>query len=512
MLPFLEVAHLPSSSSFYSAILQPLGLQYISTTEVASQSSSSPASRGGPCIIYGLCQPRTPLFQLRQVRNPTPSRIVLSAQSPTAVSDFHRYALRANPDSVPGEAAPAKTPQESGAKAVDFDGNIMEVVYRPPPPDRSTRYGGSTVRKTQSTSAEASRILNWNYGVAVASPASVVQSRVPAPRYARDDEPYKDLRRSVTTSSVVYDPTASPRQNSNGLSTGTVVGTLLGVAAGAAAGAAITYSMIKSDRARAPEQEFDAPPFTRRSTFPDANHSTDRSPRYVEVERTVQKVRYPHDYVPVDARRPPPDYITRYSKVGSNRGAARELEDLYDDTRSRHSSRHSRAGGSIRTRSEAATARRPLLITEAEHQSYVGSSSSKYGNTPPITRSAIHRSHTFDISDRESYASARSQRTHSTIRPSPAPVAPPATSPLVARSRTGSWVTTSANKMPSQGQVSNAHPFSRAGSYMSARNVPLPASAVGSSHADWDDDDRSVVPDDSISCVGSRRSGRSYHG
>ncbi|OIW26785.1 hypothetical protein CONLIGDRAFT_620774 [Coniochaeta ligniaria NRRL 30616] len=516
MLPFLEVAHLPSSSSFYSAILQPLGLRYISIPETESPSSSSSPS-GGPCITYGLSVPPTPVFQLRQVGNPKPSRIVLTAQSRADVTDFQRYALRANPDIVPratpnpGGAEPAGT-QESRAKVVDFDGNTMEVVYRPPPSDHASRYGGSTVRKTQSTSAEANRILNWNYGVAVSSPASVVRSRVPTPRYAQDDEPYKDLRRAVTTSSVAYDPTASPRQNSSGLSAGTVVGTLLGVAAGAAAGAAITYSMVKNDRARAPQQEFDAPVFTRRSTFPDAHHSTDRSPRYVEVERTVQAARYPHDYAPANTRRSPPEYIARYSQGGSIKGSARELEDLHDDTRSRHSSRHSRTGGSVRTRSEAATARRPLLITETEHRSYVGSSSSKYGNTPPITRSTVQRSHTFDISDRESYASARSQRTHSTIRPSPAPVVPSAASPLVARSRTGSRLTTSTIHMPSQGQVSNAYSLSRAGSYLSARNVPLPASAVGSSHADRDDDDRSVVPDDSISCVGSRRSGRSYHG
>jgi hypothetical protein len=506
MLPFLEVAHLPSSSSFYSAILQPLGLQYIPDPD------SGPSSSVGPCITYGLSLPPTPFFQLRQVSDPKPSRIVLTAPSGTAVADFRRFALRANPDLVlpPGVGAtsqPTDT-QESRAKIVDFDGNTMSVVYRPPPSDHASRYGGPTVRKTQCTSAEAVCILNWDYGVSVSSPPSVSRSRPPAPRYAEDDEPKRSLRRAVTMSSAVYDPTASPRQNSTGLSTGTVVGTLLGVAAGAAAGAALTYSMVKSDRARAPEQEFDAPPFTRRSTFPAAPYSTDRSPRYVEVERTVEKVRYPHEYPPVDAHWP--EYIARYSQEGGSvKGASREVEDLNDDARSRHSSRHSRTSGSVRTRSEATTARRPLLLTETEHRSYVRSSSSRHGNMPPITRSVVQRSNTFDISDRESYASARSQRTHSTIRPPPPPAAPLAASELVARSRVGSRVTTTTIKMP--GPVPNPRTYSRAGSYMSARHVPLPASAVGSSRADWDDAD-SVVPEDSISCVGSRRSGRSYHG
>ena len=502
MLPFLEVAHLASSSSFYSAILQPLGLRYI-PDPLSESGSASPA---GPCITYGLSVPPTPIFQLRQAGKPTPSRIVLTAQSPAAVAEFHRCALRANPD-----IGPLSDTRENHAKVKDFDGNMMELVYRPPSSsDHSSRHGGSTVRKTQSTSDEANRILNWNYGVAASSPPSVVRGRAaPAVGYAQDDEPYRTLRRAVTTTSVVYDPIPSPRQTSNGLTASAVVGTILGVAAGAAAGAAITYSMVKNDRARAPQQEFDVPVFTRRATFPDAPYSAKRSPRYVEIERTVEKVRYPEDYLSADARRRQPEYIARYSQVGgSTKGSARELEDLYEDTRSRHSSRHSRTGGSVRTRSEAATARRPLLLTETEHRSYVGSSSSKHGNTPPITRSTVQRSHTFDVSDRESYASARSQRTRSTIRPSPTPA--PSAAPQAARSRAGSSATTSTIKMPSAGQ-SSARSFSRSGSYVSARNVPLPASAVGSSHADWYDD-CSVVPDDSISCVGSRRSGRSNHG
>jgi hypothetical protein len=515
MLPSLEVAHLASSSSFYSAILQPLGLRYITNT--ASDWQSLPPD-DSPCITYGTSLPPVAIFQLRQVDSPKPSTIVLSAQSPAAVTDFRRCALRANPDIAFGAQSPAgpqpNESRQSCSKVTDFDGNIMEVVYRPPPPDRGSRSSSSTIRRTQSTSAEATRILDWNYGVVVSNPVTVMQSRVAASRYVPSDQPYQALRRAVTTNSVFYDADDSPRQDSAGLSASAVVGTLLGVAAGAAAGAALTYSMVKSDRARAPQQEFDTPVFARRSTFPDAPVSTDRSPRYVEVERTVEKVRYPHNYPPGDARRSPPEYIARYSHAGSVRGSVRELEDPYSEGRSRHSSGNSRAGESVRTRSEAATSRRPLplLLTEAEHRSYIGSSNSKPDGAPPITRSTVQRSNTFDVSDRESYASARSQRTHSTIRPSPAPFAPSAAAPSTPRSRAGSRVTTSTMKMSGPDRVYGGQSFSRAASYVSARNVPLPASAVGSSHAHWDDDDRSIVPDDSISCVGSRRSSRSHHG
>jgi hypothetical protein len=54
---------------------------------------------------------------------------------------------------------------------------------------------------------------------------------------------------------------------------------------------------------------------------------------------------------------------------------------------------------------------------------------------------------------------------------------------------------------------------SRTHSLVSARNVALPPSGVGTSHAQWDDggDADSVAPSDSISCAGSRRRSRSYY-
>lgn len=50
---------------------------------------------------------------------------------------------------------------------------------------------------------------------------------------------------------------------------------------------------------------------------------------------------------------------------------------------------------------------------------------------------------------------------------------------------------------------------SKAQSYVSAKNVGLPMSGIGSSHAEWDDDMVSVAPSDSISCVGMKPSRRS---
>jgi hypothetical protein len=333
---------------------------------------------------------------------------------------------------------------------------------------------------------------------------------------------------------VPYEATAAAKQepSSSGLSASTVMGTLLGVAAGAAAGAAITYSMVKQEHSRSSKLGFEAPDFTRRSTFPMAHSASAEPPTrsYAQVEQGISKMRLSNDYPLADTQRPPPEYIARYSHITPSRKASsRVAEDVADDTRSRHSSRSRHSHASVRTRSANPESRRPLMITETEHRSYVGSSTSpsRHMNPPPPSTASrgLQRSHTFDVSDRESYVSAHSQRSNSTIRPPPAPSA--AASQALARSRAGSRVISTTVTMPAQSQPSTPRALSRTGSYMSARNVPLPPSVAtsrGSSHhpwnvplppsnvgSTWDDDTGSVAPDDSISCIGSRRSGRSYY-
>lgn len=505
MFPSLEVAHLPSSSSFYSEIIQPLGLRYLST-------------EGGhfPSILYGDGLGGVPVFELRQTvasrdRPLKRSHIVISAPSAEAAEAAYDRAIRANPDIrdsrrrhpqssyVAASSASATRTLGGGGKVwiniTDFDGNTMEIVYRPPDGYQDHR-GGATYRPTQSTRKEAARILDWNYDVVSADVPTPSSRSSRSPRTATrrpygghvGDEPYSSLRRSVTEAPTVYG-SASPRQHSSGLSTGTVVGALLGVAAGAALGGAFTYSRVKTDRSRAPHQEYDEPPtFSRRSTFPDPY--PDHHGRYVEVEREVEKVRRPEDYAPVADYRLAPEYIARYSQVGGSR--IRAVDDIYEEKRSRYDAPRSRAS-SGRARSESATNRQPLLLDEPEHRSHVSSRGSRH---PPI----VQRSYTYETPERDSYVSARSHHSSNTTRGPPPPGLP---YQMVSRSRSGSRTATTTIKV-----MGNSG--SRTGTYTSARGVPLPPSGVGSSHADWDDDAGSVAPSDSISNVGSRRSGRSY--
>lgn len=538
MLPYVQVSHLPSSASFYSAVTHPLGLCFI---------SASPGS-----VAYGTASPAapsatTPAFEVRAIKDRTldikPARLVLSACSPSVVDDFYAAALRANPELEVAGGAVSHDPSAPSAQIQDLDGNIMSVVYIPPA-DGQARPGGSTVRRTQSTSNEASRILDWNMDVATSrsgTRAGSGSSTAVTRRPGDQEDPYVVHRRSVTTTSTV-EAAPSPRESPSGLSSGGVIGTVLGaVAAGAAIGGALTYMTMRNQRENAPRQEFDAPVFQRRSTFPDPY--PDYKPRYVERERMVEKIHYPDQYSQARGPRhyPPSAFPNRYPQLG---GVSREVEEL-DDRSSRLSARQS-AGGRTRTRSETGSIRRPLMITDVEHRSQAGSRHStnllpeadEWSRAP--SKQSVPRSIRRDP-EVETYLSSQSRRTErtdrseSTIRPSKQSVhdtAQPVTyGDIPIRSRAPSRAPTKASAAPSRhstvqpparsvapsaAATKTGHPVSRTGSHVSARKVPVPGSHAGfskvsarniplpESHADWDDND-SIAPSDSISCIGSRR-------
>ncbi|KAL2114981.1 hypothetical protein VTJ04DRAFT_10644 [Mycothermus thermophilus] len=499
MPPFLEVDHLPSSTSFYSAILQPLGLRYF------SKEGSGPF----PSVTFADLT-NTPFLQLRQVissreRPLRRSHLALSAPSADAAEDAYQFAKQAvlrhpsDPYAYPsGVASARRIEASSGGTRVlitDFVGNMLEIVYQPPP-EYPPHYTGSTVRYTRSTSEEATRILTWNYDVATSSlpsPSSASEASVrtptrrsyaPAPAYDddydEDDAPRPSFRRSVTTGTSSYAPAKSARENSNGLSAGAVVGTLLGVGAAAAMGAYAYNNMTKRDKGGRSYRgdDYDPPSFSRRSTYPEkyVDGYSDRKGRYVEVERTIERPRYPDedddDYYPTssDYRRPPPEYIARYSEAPPRN---RDLEDVYEvDLRGRrHASTRSRPS-SGRTRSESTPYRDPYPGAEVvEHRTSYSSRSARH---PPI----VQRAYTYDTPDRDSYVSARSHRSSSTLRGAPAPPPPPVLDPYDSpshhHSRSGSRViTTTTYKLTPTGA---REAYSREGSYVSARHVPLPES------------------------------------
>ncbi|KAK7992246.1 hypothetical protein PG988_001040 [Apiospora saccharicola] len=581
MRPYADVTCLPESASFYSAVTHPLGLRFLS-----ADSTRIIYGAGGDAIfeVKAISDDNSPLKR---------AHFVISASSPLVVSDFHAAGLRAHPDltKIGGDshflrhARPADPSSggESRARLTDLDGNIMEVVYLPPR-DHPSHHNASSSRRNQSTPSEASRILHWKLDVANSQPAqSVAGSRAPggpsnanaiarpqarpAPTAApAEDEPWSIYRRSVTTST--FEPAPSPRENSSGFGTGTIISSVLGaVAAGAAIGGALTYMNMRNERERAPRQEFEPPAMQRRSTMPDPYPNQHQ--RYVEVERTVEKIRYPEDYAPPKGARhyPPPSYVARYSQAPDR---SREVEEI-DDRASRHSTRHSTTGRH-RTRSEAGSSRRPLMIAEAEHRSTAGS---KHTGAPKLLMETEYRSqagsrHTneyfpdMDAKSRatsskpsrhasvrsvrrpepelvrrpepelvrrpepelESYVSTRTHRTRKperersdrseASRRAPPTLVKAETMPIPVRSRAPpprQSVSAMAKDLGARLGMNNGvrrmPTGAKATMYAKANMVPLPESEVGGSLADWDDDKDSVTPDDSISCVGGNRSRRS---
>ncbi|KAK5625544.1 hypothetical protein RRF57_001260 [Xylaria bambusicola] len=494
-LPCVQVKNLPPSASFYSAVTQPLGLRFTSANSSA--------------IVFGNPEPT---FEVKTgINAPRPTRIVLSVSSPLAVTAFHAAARRANPngnsnirlkedDGLSGE---------SRASATDLEGNVMEIVYLPP--DRP----GSAAR-------QATRVLEWNLDVAT-STISAARSVVSSISQSRpglatimpttDDESCKIIRRSLTTSTV--ESTSPQQQASRGLSTGATVGTVLGAVAAGAIGAGLAYAFIKKDRDRALRQEFEAPPFQRRATYPEPH--PDHQPRYVELERTVEKVRYPEQYPPGPNQHPHPSYTTRRPEAGN------PFVEV-DDRASRHS-----PNSRMRDRSP----RKPLMITETEHKSNVGlqlpepphpatevepvsqaetrhtanpksqlhaelfkrrhpvasRAPSKAPSQAPDARSHVSSRSRRGDDDRRSHAGSR----HSTVRP------PHDDTKTYVSARTDKSATT---VRPAKTQSKAP---SRAASYVSARDIPSPPK-----ESDWqdlvdEDDKASVAPSDSISCVGEER-------
>ncbi|KAI1468243.1 uncharacterized protein F4812DRAFT_359832 [Daldinia caldariorum] len=243
MQPPLQVRDLPSSASFYAAIVQPLKLRYISAN------SSS--------IVFGDSTSGTPVLEVKKLapgQHLRPSRAVLSAQSPSVVSAFRTAALRAEPD------IQIDTYDDGRVEVTDLDGNIIEVVC-------SAGYRSSFTRANSSAS---------------------MPSR---------SEPRAMVKRSATTTGV--EPPPPPRETSGPFGAGSSMGTVLGAAAvGVAVGSALTYAFMSNGRQRnAQRQEYDAATH-RRASYSDPHANA--QPRYAE-DKKYPPLSYGARYAQIEA-------------------------------------------------------------------------------------------------------------------------------------------------------------------------------------------------------------------
>ncbi|KAK0387122.1 hypothetical protein NLU13_5435 [Sarocladium strictum] len=565
-VPYLDVAHLPSSASFFASVLQPLGWHF--TAPDRHPDSLSAGSESPGFVEFGING--VPVLRVRQRGDSSLNRAVpltdlsIAAPSRAAVIAFHQAGLRANPalhltSPLPHPGSTRDTTSYSSTDGIhramlhDLDGNRVEAVYPDPhPAGGDVKYSGSAVRETQSTQSEVGRILHWNYDVASSSPRSTSSSRMSR----RQQDGPAPLRRSLTHGSQPLssehthaDTDASAREGAKngGLNTTTVVGALLG----AAAGAGLLYSAWNSrEKTRDPSHDRpSAPVLPRRSTLPEMPMGINSRVHQLDQKSGIEDLAHrEYIYAGGSSRKSSRDEakvrdlytdpwssrprsivnpwtqdspLPRTSLTRTTPPRARALDDNFDG-RSRHSTRYNGGRTSeVRTRSAGPSARGSVV----EREERPSRSSSRRGSVAARSRSRTHDT------DRESYTSARTHRTSSTSRP-PLSRPPPVEYETVVRSRAASRSSGLRTPKASTQDGMQGY-FGRPNSYVSARNVPLPMSdvsarhiplpmsevsarhvplprsSIGSSHANWDDDLDSVVPDDSISCVGSKSSRRS---
>ncbi|CAO2656282.1 Nn.00g050850.m01.CDS01 [Neocucurbitaria sp. VM-36] len=231
----LTVSHLPTSTSFFLAALQPLGYRYIGQ-------SGNQIGLGIRDADFFLCQ-ETPGVKAGA------AHIAFTAPSTTAVRNFYTAALTAGGRP---NGAPATRCEEDGhfnAAVLDFDGNSIEVVFRNEPDIRD-----------DGTVIEHSRVITWQRTVAESyrDDRSVVSARTSASKAAATEVMSQaptvvskapsaaskpgSMARSVSEPTTI--PQTATTSDSGDRAAKKIIGTLLG----AAAGAAVAYAMVRSEQ------------------------------------------------------------------------------------------------------------------------------------------------------------------------------------------------------------------------------------------------------------------------
>ncbi|KAM3550618.1 hypothetical protein ARSEF4850_008253 [Beauveria asiatica] len=223
-LPCVEVSQLASSTSFYAAVLQPLGLRYLLSESIAC---------GPDFATFGCC--RGPVLHLRQIARPTVLRlstIRISAPTQASIQAFYRQGLEAGPASMF-----AVDDSVNHSTIFDLDGNRMQAVYTGHVcrPDVTT--GQYTLILDPQQDTHVFQVLDWN-------------NCKPEPCGVKNIDDGGRTTETLDTqgSREATDSFQTKTEDNNtpivGIST--VLGALMGVAAGAAAGAAITYGVMSA--------------------------------------------------------------------------------------------------------------------------------------------------------------------------------------------------------------------------------------------------------------------------
>ncbi|ELR08242.1 hypothetical protein VC83_04541 [Pseudogymnoascus destructans] len=482
MIPTIEVSHLPSSSSFYAAVTQPLGIHFLCA------SPSSPHS-----LHFGIpAQPSEILFTLTESHSPRPSTLTLTASNFTQVANFHALALESN--TLHSTNLIQHSADTAVAKTTDHDGNMLEVCYARSPLRRGSVHAAPTTITTASTAKEARRVLDWQRDVARSiSSHPPTQSRVGSPQRAMvlaqpaQQEPAPSqvapspepdsrpaLLRSATMTAMYNEVSAAlPERIGEGLSAQAIIGTILG----AAAGAAVAYAMVRSEEPEQPRPQlvtyFSAPAPQVPQQAPVMEVARSKGPSVggsrVGSERSLGGQRY----------------VLRYnvaSAAGTGRGGGREgVLQPVDERRSMSYSAYDGGRSQAPAPSHASTAKQSRYSERGVGHGKPVAVVSASGHSEAGRHSESGRSHASRKSD-STIKPARTSSKARTERHGGQTVV------SMKSDRKSTTVSERARRVPlPESAVGNMAPSEQ------ARRVPLPESVAGS-----------VAPSDSISNIGMR--------
>ena len=321
----LTVSHLPSSTSFFLAALQPLGYAY--------------RGRSGQTIGFGPENSKAPAdFWITQEVPGIPAgaaHVAFPAPSHTAVQTFFTSSLKAG-GKIHGEPATRDQYGYYSAAIIDFDGNSIEAVYRPGFGEDNKENDVRTL-VTQRSTSRAPTVVSRAPTAAFKS-ASAVPTLAPTSATRNQQSPPKGdaldriLNEARNTANVARDlvdqvrpnltssrssPPASQNKNNNNSNNGpsdTIFGTLFGVAAGAA----LHYAFNNRGGSNSDPEDSGRrrPSVTRSNTTPNFHGHRNVRPYAIEAPPSTVS-RSSSRYIKMENN----DYATTIHRTRSRRGS-----------------------------------------------------------------------------------------------------------------------------------------------------------------------------------------------
>ena len=319
----LTVSHLPTSTSFFLAALQPLGYAY--------------RGRSGQTIGFGPENSKAPAdFWITQEVPGIPAgaaHVAFPAVSHTAVQDFFAVSLGAG-GKIYGEPATRDQYGYYSAAVIDPDGNSIEAVYRPGFGEENKENDARSVLSQRSASRVPTVVSKAP--AAISKSASVASSQAPTAASWKSRSPPKGdafdriLNEARNTADVArnlvdqvrpnlhssHSSPATPQQSNSG-SNDTIVGTLLGVAAGAA----LHFAFASRNGSNSnPEDRDHRPSVNRSNTLPNSYDHRHVHPYAIEAPHsTVSRSNASGRYIAMEDN----DYAStvRPSRIRSRRSS-----------------------------------------------------------------------------------------------------------------------------------------------------------------------------------------------